>query len=92
MDEKNSEYIGKEMYGFRFSDAERVGYSAKMDNFVGEIGKIVNVDSDLNAVTVKFDSNSNHWWYPLHLVNDNLLENEQSLTLDELFYKISKLC
>lgn len=91
MDKKNSEYIGKEMYGFRFNQTEQVGYAAIMDNFIGVIGKIINVQPDMNGVIVKFDSDPYKWWYPMHLVNDNLVNNEQSLNLDELFNKISKL-
>lgn len=91
MDRKNSEYIGKEMYGFRFQNESYISYSAlHMDNFVGKVGKIIRSSHIMVAVT--FEGNSHTWNYPLHLVHDNLLENEPPINLDELFNQISKIC
>jgi len=91
MDKKFSEYIGKEMYGFRFQNESYITYNALyMDNFVGKVGKII--DRLSNMVVVKFEGSSDAWHYPLHLVDDNLLENEPPINLDELFNQISKIC
>lgn len=91
MDKKNSEYIGKEMYGFRFQNESYITYNAQyMDNFVGKVGEIINTVT--NMVAVKFEKDPDIWHYPIHLVDDNLLENEPPINLDELFNEISKIC
>lgn len=91
MDKKNSEYIGKEMYGFRFQNESYITYNAPhMDKFIGKVGKII--DSSHKMVIVRFEKDPNTWHYPIPLVDDNLLENEPPVNLDELFNKISKIC
>lgn len=90
MDKKFSEYIGKEMYGFRFQNESYISYNVHMDKLIGKVGKIIN--SHHNMVVVKFEKDPDIWHYPIHLVDDNLLENEPPINLDELFNEISKIC
>lgn len=91
MDKKHTEYIGKEMYGFEFKNEPYISYNKLyMDKFIGKVGEII--DSHHNMVVVKFEKDPDKWHYPIHLVDDNLLENEPPINLDELFNQISKIC
>ena len=88
MDKKNSEYLGKQMYGFGFQDSI-IRYPLEMNQFIGEIGYIVEVRD--HAVVVKFDSNPNTWWYPVRSADHYIIENEPPINLDELFNLIKQI-
>lgn len=83
------EYIGKQMYGFKFADHEIVIFTSSMDEFIGQIGNVV--DARDHALIVKFDSNPHVWWYPVELVEDYIIDNTPPIDLKELFSKIKQL-
>lgn len=65
------EFIGKKAYGFRFEEGEYGPcWDSSMEEYIGKIGEITAIDED--SVKIEFDDD--YWWYPLLLVNQNLLE------------------
>lgn len=54
---------GMEVRGFKFDGANSpCGYAKKMDKYVGEVGKITNVDTDTFQITFK---DGELWNYPI---------------------------
>ena len=79
------ELIGKKIKGFKFEDGTNgINYVVAMDNYIGKIGVIIDVDN--TCVEVKFDNVS--WIYPLpealnHIVEEHDLNNTVIKVLNE---------
>jgi hypothetical protein len=73
-------YVGKKIKGFKFKDwTNSVCWSEDMEACIGEVGLILEQHS--RFVIVEFDDD-NVWGYPISLIEDNLVEEEQ-LTIDK---------
>lgn len=85
MDKKDTEYVGKEMYGFKFEDFSFVSYNHMlMDKFIGKVGTIVGDIGD--RVTVKFENSKDIWVYPKSMVDEHLVK---PIDINELFKEIN---
>lgn len=83
MDEKNSELIGREIYGFKGS-----GYVDDMQKLIGKVGKIIDVSHD--SVTVQFPDIEGSWWFSFDEALEHLVE-EEPIDLNQLFNQIKQL-
>lgn len=65
-------YRGKKVIGFKYETSEDgLEWDARMDKHIGEIGTVIIQHN--NAVGIKFE-NSRHWYYPIELIDDYLIE------------------
>lgn len=70
---RKKELLHKFIRGFKFNSNGTISYASSMNDYVGEIGEIVDVDSV--SVRVRFN-NSDTWWYPIGKINDHLVQAE----------------
>jgi hypothetical protein len=67
-------YVGKKIKGFKFKDwTNSVCWNEDMEVYIGEVGLILEQYS--RFVMVEFDDD-NVWGYPISLIEDNLVEEE----------------
>jgi len=90
---KYKELIGQTIEGFKFDGKKyNCGYGVNMDNYIGKEGVIESFtdgSSDREThFTIRF-LNGNTYLYPAHLVLEYHIPD---IPLEELFYKISKIC
>ena len=86
MDKKDTEYVGKEMYGFRFEDFSFVEYNAAlMDRYIDKVGIIVDdIDDRINVSFKKGDGCV--WTYPKSMIDEHLVK---PIDINELFKEIN---
>jgi len=73
---KNYEdYIGKKVIGFKFDTRVTCGYSPLMEDYIGDVGTIVEWVSGLDVFEVEFEDGAN-WYYPADLVIKQLEQKE----------------
>lgn len=65
--------IGKKVRGFKF---EGDYYPATMDEYIGVIGKIVDVCKKYKTATVNFNNDGYYWDYPLDQIEQHLVKEE----------------
>jgi hypothetical protein len=74
------DYVGKKVKGFKFNGTNSVSWNEDMEVYIGEVGLILEQHS--RFVMVEFDDD-NVWFYPISLIEDNLVEEDQQLTIDK---------
>lgn len=72
--------IGKKVIGFKFEDNYNIFFDERMNNYIGQVGEIDAVyDSN---VDVRFEDGQ-IWVYPLDLIKNYLIEEQQELVEEE---------
>jgi hypothetical protein len=64
--------IGRKVYGFKFSDNLKDSYNNEMDQYIGKVGVITEINIIGTHVKITFD-NYEHWFYPLDQVKEHLV-------------------
>lgn len=90
---KYKKLIGQTTKGFKFDGRKYdCGYGINMNNYIGKEGVIESFSggsTDREAhFTIRFPDDE-FYLYPAHLVLEN---HTPDIPLEELFYKISKIC
>lgn len=90
------EYIGKEVTGFMFKDTSYVDCGYKHEQYIDEIGKVVEVELDgvlntgsLYSFRLEFEDGHNENWYPLELIEDHLVD-QTPIDIHSLIQQITK--
>lgn len=82
--------IGMDFVGFKFKGSTSpCGYAKRMDEHIGEIGKVTHIIDDVVQVVFK---NKQTWNYPIKdFLKMKEEENAPPINLEELFNEIRKL-
>ncbi len=67
--------IGKQIKGFKFSDYNILNYEQEMDDYIDEIGEIIEHDKSDNTIRVKFKDGA-WWYYPTQRIEEFLTSNK----------------
>jgi len=74
------DYVGKKVKGFKFNDwTNGIAWNEGMEAYIGKVGEVLSQNS--NYVIIGFYDDET-WTYPISLVGDHLVEEEQ-LTIDK---------
>ena len=74
-------YVGKEIRGFKFSDKHLVGYVSRMNEYIGQLGRVYFQTEEY--VNVVF-SDGESWNYPIELIDKHLIKPIRTMKLSEL--------
>lgn len=95
-EEKIEQYkalVGQTTEGFWFDGRKYdCGYGISMDKYIGKEGIIKKFNNRLTDNEAHFDiefPDGSYYLYPAHIVLEN---HTPDIPLEELFYKISKIC
>jgi hypothetical protein len=79
------ELIGKSIRGFKFDTKGLLPFPPSMEKYIGQIGKIINVDEKAGDVAVDFGVRD-VWYYPLDQVKKHLVEEESKPIISQKVY------
>jgi len=78
-------YVGRKAIGFNFASGTiGIGWHSKMNNFVGQVGKITEQYEDC----VVIDFGTAEWMYPISLIDMFLIEDGIKVVDDGFVWKI----
>lgn len=81
--------VGKKMKGFKFPDCKSASWVPTLQDFIGQVGKIIAYNEAWNYFTVKFPKTKGHWAYPAtkalkYIVEEPKVSDEDLVTVQEI--------